>query len=146
MLLLDTPLTPSADVIERFPTDQIYVVPTIHLSAASRDQVRAYVTAAGVAARARFSRIVPYNNETAPLVTEFSARGPDPASGGAVLKPDLSALGQSVFVVLSPKDPTAPRDAAGNAYAVIAAAGTAASSVYVFVVARPRFTGVPAAD
>jgi hypothetical protein len=113
MLLLNTPSDPNWAAAQR------YAIPTIHLLAQFRDQIREYVSAAGPAARARFLPIVQDDKATAPLVTAFSSRGPEPSSGGAVFKPDLSAPGLDIAAAASPKDTTTERDTSGNAFALL---------------------------
>ncbi|KAF6259227.1 peptidase S8/S53 domain-containing protein [Scenedesmus sp. NREL 46B-D3] len=123
MLLLNTPT--DAD----WAGAQRYAVPTVHLLSALRDRVRAFVGAAGGAASAGFLPVVQVDDATAPLVAAFSSRGPEPSSGGAVLKPDLAAPGLDVAAAASPKDETAARDAAGNAFALYS--GTSMSAPHI---------------
>jgi hypothetical protein len=55
-------------------------VPTVHLSHTVRTQVRSYVSSAG--ANARLPRATLSNNTDAPVIAEYSARGPALASDG----------------------------------------------------------------
>lgn len=113
VLLLNTPS--DAD----WANAQRYAVPTVHLLAALRDQVRSFISAAGSAATAAFLPIVIDLNATAPVVSAFSSRGPEPSTGGAVLKPDLSAPGVDIAAAASPEDKAGIRDAEGNAFALL---------------------------
>ncbi|WIA20692.1 hypothetical protein OEZ85_005063 [Tetradesmus obliquus] len=123
MLLLNTPS--DAD----WANAQRYAVPTVHLLAALRDQVRSFISAAGAAATAAFLPVVVALNATAPVVSAFSSRGPEPSTGGAVLKPDLSAPGVDIAAAASPEDKGSIRDAAGNAFALFS--GTSMSSPHI---------------
>ncbi|WIA41012.1 hypothetical protein OEZ86_004651 [Tetradesmus obliquus] len=123
VLLLNTPS--DAD----WANAQRYAVPTVHLLAALRDQVRSFISAAGSAATAAFLPIVIDLNATAPVVSAFSSRGPEPSTGGAVVKPDLSAPGVDIAAAASPEDKAGIRDAEGNAFALLS--GTSMSSPHV---------------
>uniref|UniRef100_A0A383VGY9 Peptidase S8/S53 domain-containing protein n=1 Tax=Tetradesmus obliquus TaxID=3088 RepID=A0A383VGY9_TETOB len=123
MLLLNTPS--DAD----WANAQRYAVPTVHLLAALRDQVRSFISAAGTAATAAFLPVAVDLNATAPVVSAFSSQGPEPSTGGAVLKPDLSAPGVDIAAAASPEDKANIRDAAGNAFALFS--GTSMSSPHI---------------
>jgi hypothetical protein len=113
MLLVNTPTDPDWIGAQR------YIIPTVHLAAALRDQLRAFVTAAGASATVRFRPIVTVYDATAPLITAFSSRGPEPASAGAALKPDITAPGLDIMAAASAMDKESFRDAAGNAFALM---------------------------
>lgn len=73
---------------------QPYVVPTIHLTVASHATVVAYAATAG--ASASFGPGVQQANVVAPVMADFSSRGPNKANGN-ILKPDLSGPGVDII-------------------------------------------------
>lgn len=86
MVLANTP-TSSQDVF----ADPAF--PTFVLSARDAETVKEYAAVEG--ATARFTATVGTRVD-APVITGFSSSGPDPASGGDLLKPDLAAPGQLI--------------------------------------------------
>ncbi|MEP6651497.1 MAG: S8 family serine peptidase, partial [Lapillicoccus sp.] len=79
----------------------LHRVPTVHLTAVAAARVKAYLARAGSDATAT---IVPdaTNHPLVPAVADFSGRGPTEASGGDLLKPDLTAPGVSVISAIAP--------------------------------------------
>jgi hypothetical protein len=76
-------------------------VPSVHVDVTAAATIKAYVEANGGEATAS---IDPNGSDSTvvPQVAEFSSRGPSEASGGNVLKPDLTAPGVSVVAAVSP--------------------------------------------
>ncbi len=76
-------------------------VPTVHVDVAAGQAIKDYVRAEGEDA---FASIDPAGaDDTAvPQIAEFSSRGPTPAAGGDILKPDLTAPGVSVVAAVAP--------------------------------------------
>jgi subtilisin family serine protease len=77
-----------------------HFVPTVHLQNTDRAAVKAYAATAGATARINASTIV--FNAAAPFTASFSSRGPSPAAGGDVLKPDVIAPGQDILAAVAP--------------------------------------------
>ena len=79
----------------------VHALPTVHLDAREAAAVKTYVRRAGGQATAS---LVPRGHGTrrVPALAGFSARGPAEASGGDVLKPDLTAPGDSVLGAVAP--------------------------------------------
>ena len=78
----------------------LHFVPTVHLESTDRAAVKAYAATAGATAR-----ILPGTINfafPAPLIAGFSSRGPSPAAGGDILKPDISAPGVDVLAGVTP--------------------------------------------
>lgn len=76
-----------------------HAVPTVHLDVAAADALKRYIrdTVEPVAS------IDPEGADaTVPHVAGFSSRGPAPADGGSLLKPDLTAPGVSVLSAVAP--------------------------------------------
>jgi hypothetical protein len=111
MVLVDTGGGVDADV---------HAVPTVHLDARAGAAVKAYVRRAG--ARATVI-LAPRGGRPAAARASFSARGPAAASGGDVLKPDLTAPGVSVLGAVAP-----PSDS-GRAWDLVSGTSTSAPHV-----------------
>jgi subtilisin family serine protease len=76
-----------------------HFVPTVHVSKASGEAIKAYAAGAGATAAIAQANIV--FNVPAPLTASFSSRGPLRASG-SVLKPDVIAPGQDILAGVAP--------------------------------------------
>ncbi len=78
-----------------------HFVPSIHVHNADGLAIKAYIN--GTAnPTAAFSAPIPV---PAPVVAGFSSRGPDRASGGDLVKPDIAAPGVDVIASVSPPGP-----------------------------------------
>jgi subtilisin family serine protease len=78
----------------------LHFVPTVHLQDTDRAAIKAYAATVGATARLSAATIV--FDAPAPLTAAFSSRGPSPAAGGDVLKPDVMAPGQDVLAAVAP--------------------------------------------
>ncbi|MCW7541059.1 S8 family serine peptidase [Aquabacterium sp. A7-Y] len=74
--------------------DDAHFVPTVHLPDSVRDAVRSYAASAG--ATASLSHAAQASDVVAPVMADFSSRGPNLANAN-LLKPDLTAPGVSVL-------------------------------------------------
>lgn len=74
--------------------NQPYVVPTVHLDAAAYSTVFAYAQTAG--ATASFGLGLQQPNVIAPVMADFSSRGPNLANAD-ILKPDITAPGVDII-------------------------------------------------
>ena len=79
--------------------DDAHFLPTVHLSHTVRTAVRSY--AAGGAGTAAFSGSVQATGVVAPVMADFSSRGPSLANPN-ILKPDITAPGVGVLAAYSP--------------------------------------------
>jgi subtilisin family serine protease len=79
----------------------MHLVPTVHVVAASGQAIKAYIAGAG-APTASIAKAELVFNVPAPLAAAFSGRGPIPAAGGDVLKPDIMAPGQDIMAASAP--------------------------------------------
>ncbi|HEY9350895.1 MAG TPA: S8 family peptidase, partial [Acidothermales bacterium] len=77
-----------------------HFVPTVHLQNTDRAAIKAYAATAGATATINASTIV--FDAAAPFTASFSSRGPSPAAGGDVLKPDVIAPGQDILAAVAP--------------------------------------------
>lgn len=80
MLLVDTPESADDTVAD------VHSVPTVHLPREARDPIRAYVKAAAGAASAVLSPPSPGFDVEAPVMANWSSRGPIVAGDGNLLK------------------------------------------------------------
>ena len=88
MILQDVPGSNQVQV------DQPYAVPTVHLSLSSNTAVSTY--AGTVGATASFGPGLQQEGVIAPVMANFSSRGPNRANGN-ILKPDITGPGVSVI-------------------------------------------------
>jgi subtilisin family serine protease len=79
---------------------EVHAVPTVHVSQADGNAIKAYVVAQGAAARGSIGTF--YNQpKPAPIMASFSSRGPNMGDPN-VLKPDLTAPGVDVIASVTP--------------------------------------------
>jgi hypothetical protein len=76
-----------------------YVVPTVHVDAASLTAIKAYLGEAGAEGTASLSGKY---RARAPEIARFSSDGPAFTGGGDVLKPDIAAPGDEIVAPTSP--------------------------------------------
>jgi hypothetical protein len=76
-----------------------HFVPSIHVDQNAGAQIKAYAAAAGATATISAQSTAKVE---APLVADFSARGPALSSGGDLLKPDIMAPGVDVVAGVAP--------------------------------------------
>jgi hypothetical protein len=100
----------------------VHAVPTVHLDERESAAVKTYVRRSGSRATAALDPRV-RGAGRAPAIAGFSGRGPAEASGGDVLKPDLTAPGVSILGAVAP-----PSDS-GRSWDVVS--GTSASAPHV---------------
>jgi subtilisin family serine protease len=77
-----------------------HFVPSVHVNRASGLAIKAYAATASPTATINQSTLV--YNAPAPFTASFSSRGPSPAAGGDVLKPDVIAPGQDILAAVAP--------------------------------------------
>jgi hypothetical protein len=88
MILLNVNRVTSNDMVD---TD-MHMVSTIHLAASARDAIREYATSKMTAATASLSPLTLISGlKTAPLMSEFSSRGPV-SDDIDLLKPDITGM------------------------------------------------------
>jgi hypothetical protein len=111
-------------------------VPTVHVTAADGDAIKAYATSAAspTAAESAFY----FGHQPAPTIAAFSGRGPNFADVN-VLKPDLAAPGVNVIASVTPGYTHAQRDALA---AGTLAAGPAWAAYDGTSMATPHVTGI----
>jgi hypothetical protein len=76
-----------------------HFVPSIHVDEVAGAQIKAYAATAGATATISAQSTAKVE---APLVADFSARGPSLSSGGDLLKPDIMAPGVDVVAGVAP--------------------------------------------
>jgi hypothetical protein len=87
-------------------------VPTVHVTAANGNAIKAYVVAQGAAATAALGAY--YNQpKPAPIMASFSSRGPN-AGDANILKPDLTAPGVDIIASVTPALTQAQHTAVAN--------------------------------
>lgn len=92
-------VVPSDDTIA-----STHVLPTTYLNAADGRAVKAYADSTGTTATAALGA-VQAEHQQAPRMAGFSSGGPDLASGGDLLKPDITGPGMDVVAGTSPANP-----------------------------------------
>lgn len=111
-----------------------HTIPTVHINAADGISAKAYVTSAGVDAQTTFSASMNNFTGNAPVMADFSSRGPNRADAN-VLKPDLTAPGVDILAATVPAQNKEQRDQIATGTAGIAAwqsmQGTSMSSPHV---------------
>jgi hypothetical protein len=91
---------------------ETHSVPTVHVSQADGNAVKAYVVAQGAAARGAIGTF--YNQpKPAPLMASFSSRGPNMGDPN-ILKPDLTAPGVDIIASVTPALTQAQHDGVVN--------------------------------
>ncbi|MEO6278468.1 S8 family serine peptidase [Roseateles sp.] len=88
---------------------EAHSVPTVHVSTADGNAVKAYALATGASATASIGKFY-LGTAPAPIMANFSSRGPNGGDSN-VLKPDLTAPGVDVIAQVSPALSQADRDA-----------------------------------
>jgi subtilisin family serine protease len=88
MIIQNTPATANTTIL------QPYLIPTVHLDASASAPVIAYAQTAG--ATASFTGSVQQPNVIAPVMADFSSRGPSLANAN-ILKPDITAPGVDII-------------------------------------------------
>ena len=114
---------------------EAHSVPTVHVSQADGNTIKAYASGAGASAQAALSAFFVGTTPNAPLMAGFSSRGPNIGDPN-VLKPDLTAPGVDVIAAVTPVMTNAQRDAVANGTLVPPGAwasyqGTSMSSPHV---------------
>ncbi len=113
---------------------EVHSVPTVHVTTATGDLIKAYAVAQGNAGTAALGAF--YNQgKAAPIMAGFSSRGPNMADPN-LLKPDLTAPGVDVIASVTPALTPAQRNAVADGSFVPPAAydsyqGTSMSSPHV---------------
>ncbi|XP_020524410.1 subtilisin-like protease SBT1.7 [Amborella trichopoda] len=97
-----------ADSTDHYPED--YIVPAVILRTSDASQVMDYIngTINATVLEMKF-QITNINVKPAPLVADFSSRGPDPISPG-VFKPDILAPAEDVLAAFKPDDSSSNGD------------------------------------
>ena len=110
MLLLNHPAlaNPVLPASSNTTVLQPYVIPAVHLTAASYPAVAAYAATPG--ATASFGPGLQVAGTVAPVMAGFSSRGPNKANGN-ILKPDISGPGVDVVAAFTPVLSQVERDA-----------------------------------
>ncbi|WP_217428147.1 S8 family peptidase [Microlunatus speluncae] len=78
-----------------------HTVPTVHLDPPGGPDVKAYAETAGATATLLDGNQTE-DKPAYPQIADFSSRGPSPASGGDLVKPDLSAPGVGILAAVAP--------------------------------------------
>lgn len=90
---------------------QPYVLPTVHLTVSSYSAIDAYIVANAGAASAAMTAAVPSLNVVAPVMADFSSRGPNKANPN-ILKPDITGPGVDIIAAyISPTNSQIQHDA-----------------------------------
>jgi subtilisin family serine protease len=77
-----------------------HFVPSVHVNRAGGLAIKAYAATPNPTATINASTLI--FDAPAPFTASFSSRGPSPAAGGDVLKPDVIAPGQDVLAAVAP--------------------------------------------
>ena len=133
MIIQNTPATANTQIL------QPYVVPTVHLAAADSATVLAYGATAG--ATASFSPAVQVPGVIAPVMADFSSRGPSLADAN-ILKPDISAPG--VDVIAAYVADNSGQQAVHDAIVAGATPNGAATSLQGTSMSSPHIAGIAA--
>ncbi|MBB5789440.1 S8 family serine peptidase [Jiangella mangrovi] len=100
-----------------------HVIPTTHVGAADAVAIREYAAGDGATAALLVGDQTDLPPTPKPVLAGFSSRGPAPANGGDLLKPDVSAPGVDVLAAV------APGPHAGNDFDFISGTSMAAPHV-----------------
>ncbi|WP_162605673.1 S8 family serine peptidase [Jiangella ureilytica] len=79
-----------------------HVIPTTHVRAADAAVIREYAAGHGATAALLVGDRTDLPPTPRPVLAGFSSRGPAPANGGDLLKPDISAPGVDVLAAVAP--------------------------------------------
>ncbi|WBQ03180.1 S8 family peptidase [Kribbella sp. CA-293567] len=110
-------VNPAASTLD----SDLHSVPTVHLDHVAGPELKAYVSGTtNPTAQIGAAQTVRVN---APKVASSSSRGPSPAGGGDLLKPDIMAPGTNVLAA------TSPLAAAGGQYAFLSGTSMAAPHI-----------------
>ena len=88
---------------------EAHSVPSVHVSQADGNAIKAYAVSAGASATAAISSFF-YGTQPAPIMASFSSRGPNMGDAN-MLKPDLTAPGVDVIATVTPDLTMAQHDA-----------------------------------
>ena len=133
MIIQNTPATANTQLL------QPYVVPTVHLAAADSAAVLAY--GAAPTATASFTPAVQAPGVIAPVMADFSSRGPSLADAN-ILKPDISAPG--VDVIAAYVADNSSQQAVHDAIVAGATPSGAAASLQGTSMSSPHIAGIAA--
>jgi hypothetical protein len=91
---------------------EVHSVPTVHVSQADGNAIKAYIVAQGAAAQAAIGGF--YNQpKPSPIMASFSSRGPNMGDAN-ILKPDLTAPGVDIIAAVTPTLTEAQRNGVAN--------------------------------
>lgn len=133
LVIQNTPATANTTIL------QPYVVPAIHLAASASSAVLAYAATAG--ATASFGPATQVPNVVAPVMADFSSRGPSLASA-SILKPDITAPG--VDIIAAYVADNSNQQSVHDAIVAGATGDTAATSLQGTSMSSPHVAGVAA--
>ena len=133
MIIQNTPATSNTTIL------QPYVVPTVHLAASASATVLAYAATPG--AKASFSPAAQVAGVVAPVMADFSSRGPSLANAN-ILKPDITAPGVDVIAAYVADDSN--QQAVHDAIVGGATPSGAATSLQGTSMSSPHIAGIGA--